>query len=322
MLGFNRPSSFNLNLAKIMTREEAINKGYLKNQKIILKPVPRAGRMINDPAHKGYFMYEGAVVTFVLPKDSRNALINPFESQEEQKFFEDELSQDLNIHKKTDNFWHTFKVKFMKTPTTIKEGMSFNLSDPLDMLRVKVLRVQKQVAPSWEQRFQRPSYSFALIGEDFEETEQNKELERTQKMFTFYGTIQNHPSKMKDFLDVFFMDNKQLKNVPSDASEKFLNAELMKIMKDQPDQFIRVMDDDNYEMKAFIAKAIRVGAIEKRGINSYVIPGETIKWTLPEIVRHLEQLKENSDDVYLKIEAQINMDSKPKGRSKKQTASK
>lgn len=297
-----------------MTREEALAKGFLEKRKVILKPVPRKGKMINDPAHKGFFMYEGAGISFTLPKDSRNSLVNPFNSVEEQKYFEEEMSEDLNIHKKDDNFWKTFAVKFVKTPLTIQTGMDFDLSDPLDNLRVKVLQRCPEVAPSWELRKNKPYYKFALANEDLEEEEQNKELEQMQKMFTFYGTIQNHPDKMKDFLNVFYMNTREMKSVPKNASEKFLNAELMRLMKERSEAFIGVMNDESYEMKAFISKALRVGALEKNGVNSYTIPGETVKWTLSEMVQYLQKLKEETDDVYLKIQAQIEMNNKPKSK--------
>ena len=52
-----------------MTREEAIRKGYLENRIVFLKPSPRKGKIVKDPEHVGYFMYEGAGVHFVLPTE-------------------------------------------------------------------------------------------------------------------------------------------------------------------------------------------------------------------------------------------------------------
>ena len=75
----------------VVSREEALEKGYLEDKIVYLKPSPRQGKMIKDPIHVGYFMYEGASVNFVLPKDARGELVNVFSSKEEQAYFEAEI---------------------------------------------------------------------------------------------------------------------------------------------------------------------------------------------------------------------------------------
>jgi hypothetical protein len=96
------------------TKAEALQKGYLQNKKVYLKPVIRGGKMITAPEHVAYFQYEGAANWFQLPKNSLGVLINPFVDEEEKGFFEKTLDLDLNVHKKKDNFWHTFFVKVIK----------------------------------------------------------------------------------------------------------------------------------------------------------------------------------------------------------------
>lgn len=288
-----------------MTREEAIKKGYLSRKKVYLKPVPRKGKMVNDPAHSAYFMYEGAFVSFVLPTErKRKILVNPFKSTEEKEFFEKELDIDLNPYKKENNFWSTFRVKFQKDPTSMHTGVELDLSDPVDNLRWRVLNFCPEVAPSWDERLSRPTYRFALVDESYEENKASQDMDEIEEMFSFYGEIKNSLLKMRNFLDVYFMETRQLKEAPLDADKSFLQKEIKNAMDEDKKSFLRVIQDEDYEMKLFIVKCIRAGAIEKKGVNRYDVVGDVAGYKLPQLVNYLKKLKETTDDVYLRLEAQ------------------
>jgi hypothetical protein len=294
----------------VLSREDAIEKGYLEEKVVYLKPSPRQGKMIKDPAHVGYFMHEGASHNFVLPKTSRGELVDVFSSGEERQFFETELGVDLNPNKKGSNFWNSFRVVFQKNPITMYEGVKFDLSNPLDNLRVRVLKHCMDVAPNWEERFKYPTYKFALVAEDYEENKATEEAARNQEIWKFFGSISNNASKMRDFIGVYLATKKKTSTVAADTPKETLLASLSRIVEDDPDGYLEIVHDKHFTMKAFIVEATRVGAIEKSGVNKYIIPGETTAWQLNELVEYLEELKENSDDVYLKIKAQIGMKSK------------
>lgn len=291
----------------VANREEALEKRYLENRIVFLRPSPRAGKMIKDPAHVGWFMHEGATMKFVLPKNKRGEIINVFKSKVEQDYFEHELGVDLNPLKKKDNFWHSFSVTFQKSPITMDEGAKFDLSDPTDNLRVRILENCANVAPSWEKRFALPSYKFALVAEDYEESKASEEAVKQQEIWKFFGSIANNTTKMREFAGVYLASNKKIKNIPSDVTKEWLMKEISDIIKEDPDGYLQVVNDPHFEMKAFILNAISVAAIIKDGVNKYSLPGESTSWQLNELVDYLEQLKDNSDDLYLKIKAQINM---------------
>ena len=289
-----------------MEISEAIKQGYLENKIVYLRPSPRKGKMVSDPTHVAYFMYDQASIHFVLPMEAnRKVLVNPFKSLEERKFFEEQLDTDLNPFKKQGNFWHSFRVSLTKTPSFMHKGLKLDLSEPLDNLRYRVIKAQDIVAPSWEQRTDKPGYKFALVDEDYEEQKAYGELEQFEEIFTFYGTLKGHPKKMKDFLEVYLIDTKQNKEVPLEADSKFLQTEIKGIIDSDKVGFLRVAKDEDYEMKLFITKAVKAGAIEKHGVNSFSIPGETTKWGIQEMTRYLKKAKEETTDTYLRIDAQI-----------------
>jgi len=290
-----------------ISKEEAFKKGYLENKKVYLKPVIRGGKMITAPEHVAYFQYEGAANWFQLPKTELGVLANPFGSDEERKFFEEELDLDLNVNKKKDNFWHTFFVKVIKDYNLMHEGYIFNLADPLDNIRYKVTKLQAMVAPSWDQRLNRGEYRFALVEEGYAEEKENTQTNKTIEAYTYLGSIQNSVREMKDFLGVYYLEKKEMKFVPEDADKDWLRKEIKKIIETELDLSLKIIDDPNSKIKNFILKAMRSGAITKEARNKYNIPGEGVSYTYEELVDYLTKAEEIKADVYLKIEAQNKM---------------
>lgn len=291
-----------------MTKEEAFKKGYLEKGKLILKPIERGGKMITDKSHVGYFMFDGASVLWSLPVDSKGILTSPFKSEEERKFFEEQLDVDLNVHKKTDNFWNNFYVRVTKDASFMLHGVSYDLSDPMDNLRARILKMQNIVAVGWENRYSKPEYRFVLVPEDFEDAVVEEEMDKAQVVWTYWGSIKNNPNKIKDFLYIYLISKKSTKELPRSPSKEFLVKEASKIIKEDKQGVYDVITDDNTSIKLFITKAISVGAIHKVGVNKYNISGEDVNYTLQELINYMKKAEETTDDVFLKIKAQIEID--------------
>jgi len=288
-----------------MTKEEAFKKGFLQDKKIYLKPIVRGGKMINSPEHVAYFQYEGAGNWFQLPVNTLGQLINPFDSSEEKEFFEKELDVDLNVNKKKDNFWHTFFVKVTKDYNLMHDGYVFNLADPLDNLRWRVTRLQPHVAPSWELRTSRGEYRFALVEEGYAEEKEQNETNKTIEAYTYLGAIQNSARSLKDFLGVYYMEKQEMKRVPEDAEKDWLKKEVKKVIEEDIDMALKIMNDPQGKIKNFILQGIRAGAVVKSARNKYDLPGEGVSYTYDELISYLTNAEEIKADVYLKIAAQI-----------------
>lgn len=289
-----------------ISKEEALKKGYLQRKKVYLKPVVRGGKMISSPEHVAYFQYEGANNWFQLPKHQvTGVLIDPFKgSDEERTFFESALDLDLNIHKKKDNFWHTFFVKVIKDYNLMHEGYLFDLEDPLDNLRYRVTKLQEMVAPSWDERYSKGEYRFALVDEGYAEEKEQDNTNKTIEAYTYLGSIQNSIKEMKDFLGLYYMEKKEMKFVPEDSDKDWLKKEVKKVIENEVDLALKIINDPNSKIKNFILKATRSGAITKESRNKYNIPGEGVSYTYDELVDYLTKAEEIKADVYLKIEAQ------------------
>jgi hypothetical protein len=292
---------------KMYTIQEGIEKGFLENKVVYVKPIPKKGnKMITDPAHVGYFMWEGARKSFCLPLDKYGVLANPFKNEEEALFFSKILDLDLNTKRKDNNFWHNFYVNIIKTPSFMASGEKYNLADPMDNVRVRILLLQEEVAPSWDARFERPGYKFAIVAEDYQEKTENIEMEILKTVYTFMGSIENSPKKMQEFLGVYLMHKKINKEVPKDATKEFLNSELQKAIKEDQATVYKLIKDEDAPIKFFIYQAVSKGYISKKGIGTYVIVGEEKEFNLNELVSHIKFLKDTTDPIYLKLEAQLN----------------
>lgn len=283
-------------------------KSFLEKRKVSLRPVVKPGGM-NPAGHDGHFMYTGTEVHFVLPYNIKKGRLETILTREEQKFFEEELNEDLSIHNKVDNYWHSFTVKIRKDDKLMEEGYEMDLSDPIDNLRWRLLKIQPHVAPSWDERYDRGEYTFVLVSEDEMTDTRALIADKRKDAYMFLGKVENSPKKMRDFLRVYG------KRPSQNATVNFLKGEIDKLIEnpDTIDSVIKIISDSDYEMKLFIEDAIDAGSIIKKGRKYYLQGGDAINENDPSLDGTLKQLKEykrDTDDIYLRIDNQIKKSTK------------
>lgn len=295
--------------------EEDLELKYLPKKKIILKPTPRDGQMINDPKHKMYFLAEDATMEWMLPISSQTGrLIDVFESQEEREFFENLLDVDLNpLNDGTTkvNYWHTFKVRIVRTANLIETGVTFDLSNPIDALKVKVLKVQEDIAPNWTRRKKNPKYRWVLVDEVQEYISESSHADDIADAWGHFATIKSSESKMIEFLKIYGASKNAKKIIPQDAKIEFLKSEIKNIIDTDVKGYLEVIKGGDFEYKVLLEKAVEVGAIEYT-YNKYTLPGgDFINPLDPSYRATLQELKAWSNpkheghEKYLTIKARI-----------------
>ena len=187
------------------------------------------------------------------------------------------------------------------------EGKKFDLSDPMDNLRVRVLRFTPEVAPTWEERTDKPSYRFALVQQDYEEQKAVGEAKMMEEAWKYFGSMDNNRQKMEDFISVYYNQKRSTKTIPSDCTKEWLLSQLSNILREDIETFLAIKNDEDFEIKAFITKAIKIGAITKEGVNKFKIASDSTVWSYTELVSFMKQEKEDSGDLYLKIKQQLNI---------------
>ena len=289
-----------------MTNEQAIEKGYLSDKVILLKPSPRGSKMgITDPKHIAYFQHDQATTFFSLPRNNRGDLVNIFKDEDEKKFFEDILGIDLNFTKKG-NFFESFRVKVTMDSKVLFKGEAFKLLDPMDNLRERVLRANKVVSPTWEERLQRVEYRWALIDESKINAEAEVKYDSQKEFWKLMGRHEETP-KLRSLLRVYFNTISSTKVIDSSMSMQELQKEVNFIFDDEPARLklLKIAKDNLFPMKEMIILALEVKAIYKEGAGTYVFAGEERTFTFSEMAQHLFDLKKTDGDLYFKVKEQI-----------------
>ena len=294
-------------------------KNFLEDKKVKLIPVPRAGKMIDDPKHFGYFMYDGTRMSFCLPKSRSRRTLYPILNEEERKFFEKKLDLDLNIYKKEDNFWHTFRVEILKDDSFMANGYVFDLNDPMDNLKVRLLKIQEEVAPSWDERFDRGEYRFALVDIDHEDLVRVTRATKNEKAYKHLSKISGSADRLFDFLSIYHLQNPKAKRPSPEASRDSLYSQAQEIIENDINGFLAISEDEDYDTKLLIHRAISVGAINKNyTTREFFMPeGKYLGNSLDGVVRSLRSPEYQED--YLKVKAVVSAST---GEAKKETKSK
>lgn len=289
----------------MIEKEEAIKKGFLQNKKVRLKPILKSGKMIKDPKHIGYFMFDGAFKNYPLPRNPKTGAYKPILNDEELEYFNQVLRSDLSFNKKEDNFWEKYTVRVTKDENLLKYGIEFDLSDPWSNLDYRIMKALKITAPSYAVRFSNPKYKWYLAEENEELIIEAKEAEKTEEIFTFFGTIKGSKNSLIDLLSVYYAEKSRSNTVDITATLEFFQSEVRKIIKNDPNFIYECMMDNDYKIKALITNAVRAGAINKSGRNKYNLLGESSNYDYIGLTKRLSRLKEETDDMYLQIVEQI-----------------
>lgn len=295
-----------------MTKEEKVTVNFLKNKLVIVKAIHREGKWATLLAQdiKDSNMFPGAKRGYTVPfQTSTNSLVQIFENTTkyktpfyddpitEQEFFERQLGLEkgaMNPYAK-DCFW---KKDVRSRVVVPKEGITLNLSNPVDYVKYSILKANKHlVAPSWKERFKSPEYMFAICDDDSETDSRLDEMEMKLKVIEAFSRVTKDKESMIDFLKV------KGEVVPKIIKESKIKADIFQYSNDNPKQFLRIADDPNFEIKVFIADAIRAGSITKLSANEYELNGVIIANSEAELIKWIHD-PENSK-AKIKIKHQI-----------------
>jgi len=293
--------------------KEATENKFLEKKRYYLKLIPKKQGMefAKTPDHMGFGgMFDGAVTRFTLCMDENSKkIISPFKSIEEQKFFESIFGEDMNPHKPENPFWNKFGFTVIKSPAIIELGHLLDGNDPKDALVIKVLRTWKRlIADGFENIGNVPTYRWVLVPEDYEEEQAGLVVDTQKKIWMHLGGIDSNATKMQDFLSIYYATKNKNNKVPANSSKEFLVKELGTIASEDPEGYLKVVNDKDFDMKIFIMKSIEKGTITKLGVGTYIIVGYEGEYTFNDLVSYLKGLKKSTDQVWFKLNSQLESD--------------
>lgn len=286
----------------VVEEEDTIN--CLRNERIIVRFVPKESGIVRDPKHILYGgMAEGAVKWFTVPKLSSGMFVNVL-TDKEKSFLEDIMGLEFNalsIYKKVDNFWENAMVRLIK-------GDNFlNLSDPDDYIKYKILLANKAyIAPSLQelQDYPKATYQFVIIQEGEEVKNAKKDMNFTMQSYMEFGKIQDDTLILRTIIET--IDGR-----PTSKNSKleFLQEKVNNLIKADAKLFLRVATDPLLPTKSLIKKAIEEGVISNRGGMLYLksdgtpLCGDNEEPTLNMAAKYLNLPK--NQDLKFSIEAKV-----------------
>lgn len=244
----------------------------LRNERIIVRHVPKlTGMWGNNPKHiLAGGMAEGASRTFVVPRLSSGMFVNVL-TDKEKAFLEEIMGLEYNalsIYKKVDNFWDDSNENGINKVRLTKQDNYFNLSDPEDYIRYKILLANKEyIAPSLQalQDTPKATYQFVIISEGEETKAAKSNMSATMRCYKEFG-------KIEDDFDTLRVIVETIDGRPTSKTAKleFLQTKANELIQHDSKIFLKVITDPMLSTKVLIKKAIEAGLISNRGNYLYL----------------------------------------------------
>lgn len=237
----------------------------LRNERVIVKHVPKETGIVRDPKHILYGgMAEGAVRWLTVPRLTSGMYVNVL-TNAEKTCLEEVMGLEYNalsIYNKVDNFWDNYQVRLTKQDNFL------NLADPDDYIKYKVLLANKDlIAPSLQDLEDHPkaTYQFVIIHENEESQASKKKINATMQAYMEFGKIQENADILRTIIET--IDGR-----PTSKNSKIesLQEKVGKLIQADARLFVRVATDPLLSTKVLIKRAIEGGLISNRGGMLYL----------------------------------------------------
>jgi hypothetical protein len=246
----------------------------LRNERVIVRYVPRTNSLITNPKHILYGgMAEGAKKTFVVPRLSSGTFVNVL-TKAEKAFLEEFMGLEYNalsVFNKNNNFWDDSNEDGISSVTLHKQDNILNLSDPEDYIRYKILLANKDyIAPTLQELQDRPKPTdqFVIISTGDETKMAKKNMSATMQCYKEFG-------KIEDNIDILRLIVETIDGRPTAANTKldFLQTRANDLIQADSKLFLKVISDPMLTTKVLIRKSIDRGYIIRRGNYHYIKDG-------------------------------------------------
>lgn len=247
----------------------------LRNTRIIVRFVPKSGKITN-PKHVLYGgMAENATRTFTVPRLSSGKFYNVL-TDSEKAFLESYMGLEpnaLSVYRKENNFWDDSNPEGIAVVHLNKQDNYFDLSDPTDYIRYKVLLANKDfIAPSFKvlEDYPKATYQYVIIEEGDDAKATKTAMTITMECYKEYGKIEEDKATLVHIIET--LTHKPL----SDGSKlEFIQAKIHELIQANAKNFLKVIKDPELPTKVLIKRAFNAGVIRRRGDFYYLASDST-----------------------------------------------
>lgn len=243
----------------------------LRNERVNVRFIPKQRGMITNPRHVLYGgMADGVNRTFVVPRLKSGTYVNILTNDEKaclEKIMglEDDA---LSVYNKVNNYWDDTNQQGVSKVTLQKGDNFFDMSDPEDFIRVKILLAWKDiVAPSMQymEDHPKPTYQFVLISEGDESTTERNKMNNTMKCYKEYGKVENNIETLR-----FLVETLTGRPTAPTVKIEWLQSKVNELIQADAKLFLKAITDPLIEVKVLIRKAVEKGVIANRDNHFYL----------------------------------------------------
>ena len=235
-------------------------KNCLKNERILVRFVPKEDSNITNPKHILYGgMAEGAVKYYTVPILASTGTYKNILTDDEKAFLESYMGLEYNalsVYNKTNNFWANFTVRLTKHDNYL------DLSDPNDYIKYKVLLANTDfIADSLRTLNDHPkaTYQFVMIKEGESEKREEEKMSVTMKCYKEYGKIEDDNDTLRCIIEL--IDNRP---IAKNTKSEFLKSRINSLIQADPKLFYNIITDEYLNNKVLIKTATEEGVIKRR----------------------------------------------------------
>ena len=245
----------------------------LRNERVIVRHIPKQSGMVTNPRHILYGgMAENTKKTFVVPRLSSGVFVNVL-TDSEKAYLEEIMGLEYNalsVYKRpeSENYWNDGNDTGISRVTLGKDDNYLNLADPEDYIRYKILLANKDfIAPSMQALEDSPkeTYQFVIIAEGEETKMAKNNMSYTMRCYKEFGKVEEDADTLRTIVEL--IDGR-----PTSPHSKleFLQTKANNLIQADSKLFLRVVTDPLLSTKVLIKKAIAANLISNRGNYLYM----------------------------------------------------
>lgn len=243
----------------------------LKNERVIIRHVPKEGGLVSNPKHVLYGgMADNASRTFVVPRLQSGLYVNVL-TDDEKDFLEEIMGLEYNalsIYKKVDNFWDDANENGVAHVRLTKQDNYLDLSVPSDYIKYKILLANKDyIAPSLQEYQDNPkvTYQFVIIQEGEETKNAKDNMSSTMRCYKEYGKIESDINTLR-----VIVESIEGKVTSPSVKLEFLQTRINNLIQADSKLFLKVISDPLLQAKVLIKRSIEAGLVSNRGNYLYL----------------------------------------------------
>ena len=283
----------------------------LRNERIIVRFVPRPTSMVQNPKHILYGgMADTAKRSFVVPRLNSTGMFKNVLTDNEKNFLEKAMGLEYNalsVYRKKDNFWDDSNPMGIGRVTLYKQDNYLDLSVPEDYIKYKILLANKdQIASSLQELEDRPkaTYQFVIISENAEAMSSLSKMDTIQRCYMEYGKVEDQQDVLRVLIELL-----EGRPIAPKVKIDYLKSKVNEYIQRNPRLFLSTIKDELLPAKVLIKKCVDAGLIGKKNDAYYLREDGTPlcemneESTLNNAARYISSIKRQ--ELKYKLEARL-----------------